>query len=237
MSGFAAPLIAEVARLLNDAEPGYEHIRWTRPDLLVYLNDAQRQVYLYRPELYARTELFPLAPGARQGPLPEGCQLQKVIGSSPGGGRARKVDDGLLQAFADSGCRPSGPCGDDYRVSGYSFTPQDPMSFFVDPPVPDDGQTYTVALVCQQTPEAITLAQLDAPNPAASALVTPARMHNALIEWMLYRAYSVDMESAQSFAKQEAHRKHFYAMLGVAEAKERVVAASQAGRAPEGATP
>ena len=54
---------------------------------------------------------------------------------------------------------------------------------------------------------------------------------------MLYRAYSVDMESAQSFAKQEAHRQHFYAMLGVSEAKERVVAVSQAGRAPEGAQP
>ena len=53
----------------------------------------------------------------------------------------------------------------------------------------------------------------------------------------LYRAYSVDMESAQSFAKEQDHRQHFYAILGVAESKERVVAASQAGRAPEGARP
>jgi hypothetical protein len=232
----AAALIVEVARLLNDAEPGFEHIRWTRADLLEYLNDAQRQVYLYRPELYARTELYPLASGSRQGPLPAGCQLQKVIGSTPGAGRARKLDDGLLQAFADTGCTPASGC-EDYRVSGYSYTPQDPMAFFVDPPVPDDGQAYTVALVCQQCPEPITLAQLDDADPRNDRLMTPARLHNALIEWMLYRAYSVDMESAQSFAKQQDHWQHFYAMLGVSEAKERVVAGSQAGRAPDGARP
>lgn len=236
MSGHAADLIVAVSRLLNDAEPGYEHIRWTRADLLEYLNDAQKQVYLYRPELYAQTDVFALVPGARQGPLPGGCQLQKIIGSVGDVGRARKVDDGLLQAFADTGCAPVN-VSDDYRVRGYSFTPQDPMSFFVDPPVPDDGRSCTVALVCQQAPEAITLAQLDDADPRNDRLVTPARMHNALVEWMLYRAYSVDMESAQSFAKQEAHRQHFYAMLGVSEAKERVVAVSQAGRAPEGATP
>jgi hypothetical protein len=236
MAEFAAALIVEVARLLNDAEPGYEHIRWTRADLLEYLNDAQRQVYLVRPELYAQTDVFALVPGARQGPLPDGCQLQKIIGSAGDAGRARKVDDGLLQAFADTGCAPVSVCGD-YRVRGYSFTPQDPQSFFVDPPVPEDGQPYTVALVCQQSPEAITLAQLDDADPRNDRLVTPARMHNALIEWMLYRAYSVDMESAQSFAKQQDHRQHFYAMLGVSEAKERVVAVSQAGRAPEGAQP
>lgn len=236
MSGHAADLIVAVSRLLNDAEPGYEHIRWTRADLLEYLNDAQKQVYLYRPELYAQTDVFALVPGARQGPLPDGCQLQKIIGSVGDVGRARKVDDGLLQAFADTGCAPVN-VSDDYRVRGYSFTPQDPMSFFVDPPVPDDGRSYTVALVCQQAPEAITLAQLDDADPRNDRLVTPARMHNALVEWVLYRAYSVDMESAQSFAKQEAHRQHFYAMLGVSEAKERVVATSQAGRAPEGATP
>lgn len=236
MSGHAADLIVGVSRLLNDAEPGYEHIRWTRADLLEYLNDAQKQVYLYRPELYAQTDVFALVPGARQGPLPDGCQLQKIIGSAGDAGRARKIDDGLLQAFADTGCAPVN-VSDDYRVGGYSFTPQDPMSFFVDPPVPNDGRSYTVALVCQQAPEAITLAQLDDADPRNDRLVTPARMHNALVEWMLYRAYSVDMESAQSFAKQEAHRQHFYAMLGVSEAKERVVAVSQAGRAPEGATP
>ena len=81
MAESAAALIVETARLLNDAEPGYEHIRWTRSDLLEYLNDAQRQVYLYRPELYARSEVFALVPGPRQGPLPDGCQLQKYFGA------------------------------------------------------------------------------------------------------------------------------------------------------------
>lgn len=236
MSGYARHLILEVSRLLNDAEPGYAHTRWPREDLLEYLNDAQRQVYLYRPELYANTSELTLSPGARQGPLPEGCQLQKIIGSTGKADRARKVDDGLLQAFAGTGCAPISVCGD-YSVRGYSFTPQDPMAFFVDPPVPEDGRTYSIVLVCQQAPEPITVAHLDDADPRNGRLVTPARMHNALVEWMLYRAYSVDMESPQSFGKQDSHRQHFYAMLGVSEVKERLVAVSQAGRAPEGAQP
>jgi hypothetical protein len=240
VSDRASVVIVSVAKLLNDYEPGYEHIRWTRSDLLDYLNDAQAQVYVLRPAAYTRSETVALRPGSLQGPLPDGCQLQRVIGTDEHR-RARKVDDGLLQAFAGFGCKPA-PAPAIYRVSGFSFNPEDATHFFVDPPVPDDGHTHTVAVMCQQAPRIIELADLDAaipPPPAlpADQLDTPAALRNVLIEWMLYRAYSVDMESPQSAAKQALHLQTFQILLGIVERKATVVAASQSGRQPTGARP
>jgi hypothetical protein len=226
-------LIEQVARLLNDAEPGFQMIRWTRADLLDYFNDAQRQVYAYRPELFTQVEAFTLRPGTLQGPLPAGCQLQRVVGSD-GDTRARKVDDGLLQAFAGFGCKPACACDGPYRVSGFSFNPEDAFHFFVDPPVPVAGGPYTVKLMCQQLPQDVLLDDLDA---ARDEIVTPGKLHNALIEFMCYRAYSVDMESGQSNAKAMQHLSTFNTMLGIAERKAKQVAQSQSGNAPEGARP
>ena len=240
MKDRASVVIVAVAKLLNDYEPGYEHIRWTRQDLLDYLNDAQAQLYVHRPSAFARSEVLALRPGSLQGPLPDGCQLQRVVGSGDGS-RARKVDDGLLQAFAGFGCKPgSAPMA--YRVSGFSFNPEDATHFFVDPPVPDDGVVHSVTAICQQAPRIIVTADLDAalpPPPAlpADQLDTPGVLRNVLIEWMLYRAYSVDMESPQSSTKQALHLQTFNALLGIAERKATVVAASQSGRQPTGARP
>jgi hypothetical protein len=236
----ASRVIVSVARLLNDYEPGYEHIRWTRLDLLDYLNDAQMQLYVLLPAAFTRSEAFVLRPGSLQGPLPDGCQLQRVV-SSGDGSRARKVDDGLLQAFAGFGCKPT-PVPAAYRVSGFSFNPEDATHFFVDPPVPEDGVEHTVMVICQQAPRVLALADLDAtppplPAPPADQLDAPSALRNVLIEWMLYRAYSVDMESPQSSAKQALHLNTFNALLGIAERKATMVAASQSGRQPQGARP
>jgi hypothetical protein len=236
----ASRVIISVARLLNDYEPGYEHIRWTRLDLLDYLNDAQAQLYVLRPAAFTRGEVFVLRPGSLQGPLPDGCQLQRVVGSGDGS-RARKVDDGLLQAFAGFGCKPAAaPAA--YRVSGFSFNPEDAAHFFIDPPVPEDGLVHVVTTICQQAPRILTLADLDAalpspPAPPVDQLDAPGAMRNPLIEWMLHRAYSVDMESPQSSAKQALHLQTFNTLLGIAERKATVVAASQSGRQPQGARP
>lgn len=240
MKDRASRVIVSVAKLLNDYEPGYEHIRWTRLDLLDYLNDAQTQLYVLRPAAFTRTETYILRSGTLQGPLPDGCQLQRLVGSGDGT-RARKVDDGLLQAFAGFGCKPACALGA-YRVSGFSFNPEDASHFFVDPPVPDDGSRYTVTITCQQAPRLIVADDLDTPMPPppaapADQLDAPGSLRNALIEWMLYRAYSVDMESAQSATKQALHLQTFNTMLGIVERKTTVVAASQSGRQPTGARP
>ena len=36
----AGDLLVKVAQLINDYEPAYEHIRWSRDELMEYANDA-----------------------------------------------------------------------------------------------------------------------------------------------------------------------------------------------------
>lgn len=215
MSKSVASVVAELAGLLNDRESGFEHVRWSELDLLEYINDAIMQAYLVRPPLFSHVETMPLKPGALQD-VPEGCQLQKVLGVDGAAKPARKLDEAMLAIYSGLACGDCS-CGP-YKLDGYATNAADPNSFWVDPPVPDDGQEHTAQIQCLQEPEEITavfddegrVIGYEPPN-----LPTKGKLHNAVIEWSLYRAYSVDMESPQSDRKMAFHLRHFYEMLGL----------------------
>lgn len=216
MSKAVASVIDEVAGLLNDRESGFEHVRWSEPDLLEHMNDAIMQAYLVRPQLFAHTETVALVPGSRQ-TLPNGCTLQRVAGGAGSGAStkpARKLDESLLAIYGDLACSCS--CSG-WNLDGFTSNASDPNTFYVDPPVPDDGQKHEATIVCLQEPSEITASK----SADGSYTYTPAdlpikgKLHNAVVEWMLYRAYSVDMESSQSDRKMAFHLRHFYEMLGL----------------------
>lgn len=224
-------IIYELARLFNDAEPGFEYIRIEQQDWLEYFNDAQRQIYADRPELFSENETINLVPGSHQN-LPDGCALQKVTSSTGKDQRTRKISDVMLQAFSGVNCKPSCLCDPaDYTVSGFSYNPEDPTHFFVDPPVPNDGVVHQADITCLQAPPEVT-ATGTKPNLTYSpdVIKVPTKLHNAVVEWMLYRAFSVDMESAQSYERMQFHLKHFYEILGAEQKAEAVMAQFQDGR-------
>jgi len=215
MSKSVQSVVWELAGLLNDREADFEHVRWQELDLLEYINDAIMQAYLVRPQLFAHVEDMDLVPGSLQ-TLPEGCQLQNVMGSDGTANPARKLDDKMLAIYAGLACGACA-CGP-YKLDGYGSSASDPNTFWVDPPVPDDGQVHTAKILCLQEPDEI-VATLDG-SGAVTGYVPPnlpikGKLHNAVIEWSLYRAYSVDMESAQSDRKMQFHLRHFYEMLGL----------------------
>lgn len=229
MSQAVADLLAEVAGLLNDREPGAEYVRWTKLDLLEYMNDGVMQAFLVRPQLFSHNETIDLVPGAAQ-TLPDGCNLQKMLGTDGETKPARKLDESMLAIYGGQSCNCS--CGP-YKIDGYTSNPTDPNHFFVDPPVPDDGVTHKATITCLQEPKPVA-AVVDGSgavtdfNPADLSI--KGKLHNAVIEWMLYRAYSVDMESPQSNNKMTFHVKHFYEMLGLDEKLTDKLVAEQMGK-------
>lgn len=229
MSKSVASVIWELAGLLNDREDGHEHVRWSKADLLEYINDAIMQAFLVRPQLFSHVEDVTLVPGALQ-TVPEGCQLQKVLGVDGSAKPARKLDETMLAIYSGLACECS--CGP-YKLDGYASSAQDPNTFWVDPPVPDDGQEHKAQIQCLQEPEEIT-AVLDADGNIVgfepADLPTKGKLHNAVIEWSLYRAYSVDMESPQSDRKTQFHLRHFYEMLGLDSKVTDKLIAAQAGK-------
>lgn len=249
MSSTVAQVLDEVGGLLNDLEPGFEHVRWSVSDLLEFYNDAAKQVYLLRPELFSHDEVIKLVPGSLQGPLPDGCLFQKVVATvtknadgttTTNSSLTRKVDGALLAAFSGLECPASCGVGSgtaDYSVSGFSATSTDPNHFYVDPPVPDDGKDHSVKIICLQEPADIPAS--DIANPVSDiasnkravdmggvggTVIKPNKMHNAIVEWMLYRAYTVDMESQESDTEMRFHLRHFYDILGISAKVDAAIA-------------
>jgi hypothetical protein len=106
--------------------------------------------------------------------------------------------------FAPLACpRVSG----EYVVSAFQFDPNDPRAFIVDPPVPS-GKPVQIVVSLARVPDAFGL---------RDEVPIDRRFHNAVIEWMLYRAFSKDQDSANDTAQSATHQRHFYEMLGLSQ--------------------
>ncbi len=200
----------EVSTHLNDQEPGFTYARWTQAELIDFLNDGLVQVGTYRPDALDSTQNMTLIPGAQQ-TLPTGFSLLKSLDYNIGGACADapiiKCDLNILRSFFKKPCLPTG--GDmDYRVRTYAYDPRNPRIFYVSPRVP----AWAVPVV------SYTAVQ-DAPVYTIANLLTPIaidqKYKNALISWMMMRAYEVDTESNTSARQAAEQRSHFYQMLGI----------------------
>ena len=207
-------LVDEAARLLNDAEPGYAHIRWSRADLLAYLNDAQCVLFLARPALFITTLDFELRAGAVQ-TLPPGVKLiYSIEGTVDRFGRVSaqrpsQASDYLSRWFTGADCSSGSGAGSggasDYRLASYSLDAKDRGVFIVSPPVPA-GQTVKVRARVLRAPD-------PASDDGKSAL--DCCYASMLLEWMLYRAYSVDDESQSSPARAGQHLQTFFMLAQI----------------------
>jgi len=218
MTQTAGALAAEVAALLNDAEEDFEFTRWSESDLLEYARDGAAQVIALRPLDCAQSSKLTLAAGARQTLPDDALAFVRVDGTVDRYGRVTGMPSSLdadaariaANYFEAIVCRDSGSSSGPYAVRAFWPDPTDERAFFVDPPVPA-GQT--VAAMVRYTALPAELSESD-------AMPVPAVYHNTVVEWMLYRAYSRDQDSATSDARAEAHKKTFFDLLGL---KERAV--------------
>ncbi|CAE6958680.1 DUF6682 family protein [Paraburkholderia domus] len=210
-----ASLVDEVSLLLNDAEADYPNIRWTRGELVEYANDAAGQIAMLRPDLFEQTDTVTLKPGDRQ-TLPDNALFYRVDGTLDSKGQlqgrpyaadavAARVSRLWFDAIAcrDSCAARSKP----YVINSWVFDPNDPSSFYVDPPVPASPPVRVVVTLSRPPQRANEDADLSADT----------RFHNAIIEFMLYRAFSKDEDSQTSLARSDRHKQHFYEMLGLAQ--------------------
>ncbi len=214
-------LVQEAARLLNDAEPGFEHIRWTAADLLAYLNDALCVLFLARPDDFIETAEITLSQGSRQ-TLPDGVKLiYRIDGTLDANGamigeQPSKTNDRVARWFAARRCSAgvvAGASGSGvYFVSDYTIDGRDASTFIVNPPVPPGENPVILARVVRS------------PAPMKSGaddLPVDCCLAPALLEWMLYRAYSVDDESVSSPTRAHEHVAMFFQLLRIDEEAQR----------------
>lgn len=196
----AVDLINRVSITLQD--PTF--VRWTQSELLNYLNDAQRQVVLFRPDAKAVNAPFTCVNAAKQTLPADGLRLISVLRNT--GGRAiTKVDRSILDVQLPTWYETA--VGTD-GVKHYVYDALDPKNFYV---FPKPAAAYQIDIIYAMSPVDIVISNYTTDTQVIGIDDIYA---NALMDYMMYRAYQKDSEFA-NLNRAAVYYQAFTTSLGI----------------------
>jgi len=226
----AQSIVQRVVGMLQDTTS----IRWPVNELVRWLNDGQREVVAYRPDSMNTTATMTLSAGTRQslssatanasGTAPltvSPAKLLEISRNMAGTlGAVRLVAREILDSQTPGWHNLTGVAS----ILNYMFDARDPKTFYVYPPATTAAK---LEVMYAGYPTDVT-------EPADGALYTavagnisiPDIYANALLDYILYRAYSKDSEYAGNAQRAQSHYGAFVNTMGV-EIKATVAAAPQ----------
>ena len=196
-------LLSRIEDILQDTTS----VRWPEAELLRYINDAQREIVNYRPEASAKTDNVQLVTGTKQALPTEGLRLIKVTrnmsdasGGASGKRAVRIVNVDILNTQEPDWNDPtvSGDAAHGTVVKHYIFDEDDPKNFYVYPGVA--GNAY-VEIVYSKAPTDL--------SAGSSNLDIDDIYGNAVIDYVLFRAYQKDSEYAGNAQRSQTHYQLF----------------------------
>lgn len=202
MSTITGQTIAtKVQKLLHDETA----VRWTEDELVGWINSAQKEVVLYKPNSITRTLAYQLDPGTFQNVADKAgfanvIQLLDVVRSpATGGGRAltnisREILDSTLPDWHNATATAV--------PLHYIHNPLDPKNFYVYPPNTGAGSVQILVAV-----EPTDLSSL------ASTLSLDSIYESVVIDYVMYRAFSKDTEHTANMQRSVGHYNAFMAAL------------------------
>ena len=203
-----ANILARIKDILQDTTS----VRWPEAELLRYINDAQREIVNYRPESSATTANVQLVAGTKQSLPSGGLRLIKVTrnmsdtsGGATGKRAIRIVNVEILNTQEPDWNDPtvSGDAAHGTVVKHYIFDEDDPKNFYVYPGV--SGNAY-VEVVYSDSPT-------DLGNTSATISVDDIYA-NAIMDYVLFRAYQKDSEYAGNAQRANQHYQLFLNCIG-----------------------
>lgn len=198
-------VLTRIKRVLQDASG----VRWSDPELLDWLNDGQREVVMLAPQAGSVTVTVNLQAGARQEIPANGMQFLRLT-RNIGGRSIRETQRALLDSQV-----PNWYDAEAEDVVHYITDPLEPRVFYVYP----QGEK-PVELVYVKTPDEST---------STGALSIPVIYANALVDYVLYRAYSKDAEETANRELAMMHYSRFNEGLGMRGQSEGAAFISQRG--------
>lgn len=195
-----ASLLSRAAILLQDPS----NVRWPQAELLDWLNEGQREIALFKPSAYAKNQAVQLVAGTKQSLPSDGVSLLDVVrnlgtnGTTPGAA-VRMVTRSIMDAqLADWHTAKSSA-----TVKHFIYTPNDPKRFYVYPPQPATNQGYVEVVYAAQPADA-----------AANGTITVDDIYSsALLNYIMFRAYSKDAEFAAAPQLAASYYQAFQALL------------------------
>lgn len=186
-------VVERVASLLQDT--GY--VRWTAADLIRYLNEAQSATVKKVPAANITITDLTLVEGTQQTVPADAMVLMDVIYNNPAGvpGPTIRWVDMDTQNATDPDWRAATAA---VTVEEYMYETDDPYVFWVSPP--QTAVPTNVRIKYAANPPIII---------SGGNITLGDEFVNAIIEYMLHRAYSRDVEYAGDDGKAVIHLKQF----------------------------
>lgn len=215
-------LILRARTLLQDTTS----VRWALSELQSSLNDGYRETLNFRPDSNTLTGTFTCAAGPRQ-VLTTGfanasrlVSVVRNVATMSNKYSVRLVDKRVLDDQR-KGWYTETPT---VSIEEYVFDARQPREFLVYPPATTAAQ---LEVLYAQVPTPHTLTDEQLGNLATTEVIRiDDTFANALLDYMLYRAYVKDSEQQTNAARAVAHYQAFQNSLGVSA---QVNAASQPG--------
>jgi hypothetical protein len=190
-------------------------VRWPVTELQNWLNDAYREITQMRPDANASTGTYTCTAGTRQvltSGFPSALRLMDVVrnmAASSNKRAIRLVDRHIL----DDQRRGWHTEAETVNIEHYMFDPRLPKEFLVYPPASTSAQ---LEVVYASVPTGHTLSEAQLANPATSEVIRIDDSYaNAILDYMLYRAYTKDAEYAANAQRAVGHYQAMQASLGV----------------------
>lgn len=201
-------------------------VRWPLAELQLWLNDAYRDVINLRPDANTQTGTFTCTAGPRQtvtSSFPNALRLVDVVRnvavtsdkSAIRITNRRMLDDQRNAWYSET---PS------VNIQHYMFDPRLPKEFLVYPPATTAAE---LEIVYSSVPQGHSLTEAELGDPTTTDTISVDDSYaGALLDYVLYRAYSKDVEYAGNSQRAVAHLQAFQTAL---TSKGQAEAASQPG--------
>ena len=198
MSITAGDLITEAAAIYQDVE--YDRVEvedWAR-----YLTAAIKRLVGLRPDAHYKTVAIKLTGTAPQTLPEEAVQLIEVIRNmgedgATAGSPITEVDKDTLNRTLSWYAESTEP-----EVEHYSYDPRRPKNFTVSPP----SNNY-IEVAYSYLPPAVT--------GIATVIDVTGTFETDLLNWMLYMAYSIDSDEANSWQRAQFYMQAFFTGIGI----------------------
>jgi len=195
----AQEVIDEVSKQLNDASL----TTWTESSLIEYINSAQEAIASIRPDASSTITTMQMVAGSKQTIPTSGLRLLEVIrnmgsGSTPGR-TIRPADHDSISLFNSAWHSQTQVA----EIKNFAYNEKNPDTFYVDPP--SDGTEF-IEISISVVPLAVDFAVDD--------LALKDIYRNHIVQWCMFRAYSIEVDSASSQRRASAHKESFYELMG-----------------------
>jgi len=178
-------------------------IRWpVENELVLWVNDAQREVALLKPDASAQNETVTLVAGTKQSIPNSGNRLLRVVrnmSAATGGNGLRAiriVDREVLDSMSPDWHDPSVTydAAHGTSVKHYIYDDQNPRNFYVYPGIV--GSNAHVEIIYSANPTGVT---------KTDVISIPDIYANCLMNYVLYMCYMKDSEHAGSQQRAQSH--------------------------------